>query len=395
MDILATYLPMDRRQALAKGLIPEHTRGAVLLADISGFTPLTEALTTHLGPRRGLEELLGHLGAVYDDVDRRGGVTAAAWFPSAAMPSPAGSMPPNPAPMLPMPRCEGSGLRSEHAARHAALHPLADPWQTQAIDLALKAAIASGPARRFVVGDEQIQLFDALAGETIDPHGPRRGNDPPWAVVIDETTASCIPNLPEMVRWITHTDGQRFAPSGTPRMKPGDWEFRPAQAQPCPWPELSQPIPDEKMQAWLLPAVYNATRRPGRFLTELRPAATLFLRFTGIDYEHAEAAGQPGYLVERIQAILSGYEGTLLQLSIGDKGSYLYAAFGAPMAHEDDTRARPERRPADAQTAARAGLPAISANWHQPGHAARRRLRRQPAAHLRRLGRRCEPGGAG
>ena len=31
------------------------------------------------------------------------------------------------------------------------------------------------------------------------------------------------------------------------------------------------------------------------------------------------------------------YEGTLIQLTIGDKGSYLYAAFGAPLAHEDDT----------------------------------------------------------
>jgi len=78
VDILATYLPMDRRQALAQGQnLPEHTRGAVLFADISGFTPLTEALTRTLGPRRGLEELLVHLDAVYDalitEVDRYGG----------------------------------------------------------------------------------------------------------------------------------------------------------------------------------------------------------------------------------------------------------------------------------------------------------------------------------
>ena len=29
---------------------------------------------------------------------------------------------------------------------------------------------------------------------------------------------------------------------------------------------------------------------------------------------------------------------TLIQLTFGDKGSYLYAAFGAPIAHEDDAR---------------------------------------------------------
>ena len=40
---LAAYLPQDRRQALAQGAdLPEHTHGAALFADISGFTPLTD-----------------------------------------------------------------------------------------------------------------------------------------------------------------------------------------------------------------------------------------------------------------------------------------------------------------------------------------------------------------
>ncbi|NJL41912.1 MAG: hypothetical protein HC899_38575 [Leptolyngbyaceae cyanobacterium SM1_4_3] len=32
------------------------------------------------------------------------------------------------------------------------------------------------------------------------------------------------------------------------------------------------------------------------------------------------------------------YTGSFLQLTIGDKGSYFYASFGAPITHEDDTR---------------------------------------------------------
>ena len=39
-----------------------------------------------------------------------------------------------------------------------------------------------------------------------------------------------------------------------------------------------------------------------------------------------------------VQGVLTQYEGLLLQLIIGDKGSYLYAAFGAHKAHEDDAR---------------------------------------------------------
>ena len=40
--------------------------------------------------------------------------------------------------------------------------------------------------------------------------------------------------------------------------------------------------------------------------------------------------------VRRVQAILGRYEGNLIQLAMGDKGSYIYAAFGVPQAHEDD-----------------------------------------------------------
>jgi class 3 adenylate cyclase len=73
-----TYLPQDRRLALSHGAtLPECAEGAALFADISGFMPLTEALTRSLGPRRGIEELMAQ-GRLVDDaliaqVDRFGG----------------------------------------------------------------------------------------------------------------------------------------------------------------------------------------------------------------------------------------------------------------------------------------------------------------------------------
>jgi class 3 adenylate cyclase len=78
MDLLAAYLPTDRLHALAGGTtLPSRARGTVLFADISGFTPLTEALVRTLGPRRGTEELARQLNEVYDalivEVDRYGG----------------------------------------------------------------------------------------------------------------------------------------------------------------------------------------------------------------------------------------------------------------------------------------------------------------------------------
>ncbi|HBY07860.1 MAG TPA: hypothetical protein DEH22_08795, partial [Chloroflexi bacterium] len=68
---VSVYLPADWRQALASGQkLPEDTQGTALFADISGFTPLTEALTRSLGLRRGAEELPRYLNQIYDTLIR-------------------------------------------------------------------------------------------------------------------------------------------------------------------------------------------------------------------------------------------------------------------------------------------------------------------------------------
>src|SRR5438046_524009 len=60
------YIPGDRRRALALAIpMPDRVHGAALFADISGFTPLTEALAKELGPQRGAEELTVYLNRVF------------------------------------------------------------------------------------------------------------------------------------------------------------------------------------------------------------------------------------------------------------------------------------------------------------------------------------------
>ena len=63
------YIPRDRRWALAAGVrLPDRVSGSALFADISGFTPLTEALAKELGPQRGAEELTANIGRVFHAV---------------------------------------------------------------------------------------------------------------------------------------------------------------------------------------------------------------------------------------------------------------------------------------------------------------------------------------
>src|SRR5262245_729376 len=67
MESITAYIAMDRRQALAKGeILPDRTKGTILFADISGYTPLTKALMKHLGPKRGAELLTQQINRIFD-----------------------------------------------------------------------------------------------------------------------------------------------------------------------------------------------------------------------------------------------------------------------------------------------------------------------------------------
>nr|MBA3531662.1 tetratricopeptide repeat protein [Ardenticatenales bacterium] len=322
-DALAVYLPMDRRHALAtENPLPERTEGAALFADISGFTPLTEALTRELGPRRGAEELPRQLNIVYDtlirEVDCYGGSVIGfagdaitCWFD------------------------QDSGLRATTCglAMQAAMRIFATvelPSGSTAA-LAMKVAVAAGAMRRFLVGDPSVQLIDTLAGETLTRMAAAEHIAEKNEVVLEEHTAHALDDLLEIQGWRTDEHGARFAVVGGLR----------TAVAPQPWPPL---LPDtlhpDALRPWILPIVYERLHAgQGEFLTELRPAVALFLRFDGIEYDSdPEACQRLDAFIRWVQSLLVRYEGTLIQLTIGEKGSYLYAAFGAPIAHEDDAR---------------------------------------------------------
>jgi class 3 adenylate cyclase/tetratricopeptide (TPR) repeat protein len=320
MEVLSAYLPMDRRHAMAHGgSIPDRAQGAALFADISGFTPLTEALSLALGPRRGVEELTGHLNQVYDalisEVNRFGGTVIAfagdaitCWFDG------------------------DNGARATASAlgMQAAMSPFARVAlpDGKTVALSVKAAVASGPARRFVVGAPEIQFIDVMAGRTLarmamGAHLAVKGD-----VVVDLNTATALGQAIDSSDWrIAETTGERFAVVG--RLS--------RSVKPQPWPAMVT-LEDSVVRPWLIQAVYERVLAgQGEFLTELRPAVAMFIKFEGIDYDVDEcAAAKLNSFVHWVQQVLARYEGFLIDVSIGDKGSYLYCAFGAPIAHEND-----------------------------------------------------------
>lgn len=334
MESLYAYIPTDRRYALAQGsALPDRTTGAALFADVSGFTPLAEALVLALGPQRGAEELTGWLNKIYDALveqieSYRGSVISfsgdamTCWFddqaPEYIQPPPTNS----------------SALRATACAlaiqKTMQQFTQVDIPGAGIVSLAIKVVVTVGPARRFLIGDPTIQLVDVLAGETLyrlatGEHQAQRDE-----VLLDQPAVAALGEKIQVSEWREDADtGERFAV-----VKRLD-----ALIQPDPWPPLdADALSDDLLQPWLLPPVYERLMSGiGEFLTELRPTVALFLSFAGIDYDgDSEAQSKLDTYLQAVQQILTRYQSYVIQLTIGDKGSNFYVSFGAPLAHEDD-----------------------------------------------------------
>jgi len=333
METPAAYIPIDRRLALAEGrALPERTRGAALFADISGFTPLTEMLARVLGPKRGAEELTVYLNQIYDaliaEVHRYGGSVIGfsgdaitCWFDD----QPTGIVSQGPMDSAPARAATSAVAMQEVMSRFASLSiPNAGT-----VSLAMKAAVATGTVRRFIVGDPSYLLMDVMAGVTLERLAVGEHQADKGDVVLDSFTAEALGERAQIVEWrVEEESGARFAVISA--VAP------PAAA--APWSELAPEALAEQARSWLLTPVYQRLiSGSGQFLAELRTAVALFLRFTGIDYDRDEdAPAKLNGFIQRLQQVFARYGGSLLQLTIGDKGSYLYGAFGSPISHEDD-----------------------------------------------------------
>jgi class 3 adenylate cyclase/tetratricopeptide (TPR) repeat protein len=312
------YISGDRRRALAAGhAMPDRVTGSALFADISGFTALTESLAGELGGQRGAEELTAVLevvfSAVLGELLQRGG--AVIYFSGDAvtcwLDDDDGT------------RAVACALDMQRAmARVATVHTPGGATAT----LAMKVAVAAGPARRFVVGDPQVQLIDVLAGALMDRLAAAEQQAAPGDVVVDAVTLAAIGD-----RLVLH-------PARPGRGDAGVVVGLQTPVSRAPSLPPAPRLPESVVRQWLLPAVYERMRGGnGEFLAELRPAVPLFLRFGGIDYDADEDAGERlDAFVRDAQHVVDGWGGNVLQLTVGDKGAYLYSVFGSPIAHEDD-----------------------------------------------------------
>ena len=328
MESLSAYLPLDRRYALDRQEpLPDRAQGAVLFADISDFTHLTTVLAQELGPQRGAEEMTRRLSQVYTALIARihdyagsvvtfSGDALTCWFddkPLGVMVHDNGAR-----------RAVACALSLQEAT--AAFATLLTPAKT-AVPLRIKVAVTAGAARRFLIGLPDVQRFEVLAGRLLDRTAAAEQLLQPGEVAIGTEILGYFGEHLQVREWRAAPTGEYFAlVAGLDQ-----------PLSPSPWPDVPE-IAAATAREWLLAPVYRRLQSlEGDFLAELRPAVALFLGFSGLNYELDDAAGAKlGEYISWMQQVVTHYGGYLLQLTIGDKGSYCFIAFGALVAHEDD-----------------------------------------------------------
>lgn len=314
---MATHLAADRRQAVHGGhWLPDREQGCVLFADIGGFTTLTEAMDAKLGAQRGAESLAMCVHRVFDTlvdaVERHhgsivgfAGDAMTCWF----------------------------GPGRERAAVACALamqEAMRDAGQITvpefgAVTLTLKVSVGGGQARRFIVGDPEAQLLDVLAGPAADCAGDGEKHCRRGEVVVDGETAA---RLRGAVEFSEVRGGYVVAE----RLR------EPVAEDPWPAPESTQ-LDENAVRPWMPPPVYERIRAgQARFLAEFRPVVAMFVSFGGIDYEADGAEADLNAFIRQAQATVADNGGSVFDVSMGDKGSYLLAVFGAPTATGSEAR---------------------------------------------------------
>ncbi|MEA2297986.1 MAG: hypothetical protein QOF77_922 [Solirubrobacteraceae bacterium] len=311
---LAAFVPADVRSAILSGQpLADQGHGSVLEADLSSFSPLTEALALKHGPRRGAEEVAALLtrvyGALVAEVDRFCGTVVE--FTGDAI------------------SCcfhaDDDGLRAVHCAlaMQAVMPALATP---EAHSPGLKVTVALGEFRRFSVGDPRIRLLEVLAGPAVARLVALAPSAGPGEVLADDTIVRRLGARLELA-------GRRPGAGACAALV----EAIRGPPPPPPPTEAWSRIGSREVRPWLLPAVHQRLLDgEAHLLGELRSVVALFACFSGIDYADGDAGPRLDAYARFAQRTLADYGGTLFTIAVDAKGSHLCAGFGAPLAHDDD-----------------------------------------------------------
>ncbi len=321
---LAAFLPRDRVAQICVGA-PLAAEGVALIADISGFTPLTERLARELSPARGAEELTRALNGVFapligearrfgGSVIKFGGDALIVWFPR----QPQGRR----ATLIRRSLAAAAGMQAA-IGRHGCVATPAG-----AFTLTMKIGMAYGPALRLRLGDPTLGYEDVIGGATLDRMAEAEHHAGPGEIILDPAGISGVADLA-----LVHEDRGGLLVVGGPRCR-----VAPARHQQAASADGGAELA-EALRPYLPAEVFDALRDGRAQPAELKPVVSIFVQFQGIVYDDAAlATPRLAAYFAAAQATAARYGGRVNRLITGDKGSLLHVIFGAPSAVEEQDR---------------------------------------------------------
>ncbi len=318
----APYLPniiVDRISGSAgqdEAAHVEPVSAAVMFADVSGFTPLTERLSRQGadGTERLTDALNDFFARMIEAVQGHGGDVLK--FAGDAL-------------LAIWPIQGGDAVISTWRALHCALtiQERLDDYRAEGIPLRLRIAVDTGTLNVFHLGGVFGRWEFVIAGEPLENLGRLSAVVKPGTVGITwalrdtlEATSRCHPRT-------TPIEGGRFAVLDAidPIEQPDIAAARTFTAEDA-----------ERIAAYVPNAVrHKLNAGQDMYVGELRHVTVLFVTLPEIRYDTPIAEAQR--IMRVLQEATYRYEGSINKLSVDDKGVALLAAMGLPpLSHEDD-----------------------------------------------------------
>ncbi|HSH01461.1 MAG TPA: adenylate/guanylate cyclase domain-containing protein [Anaerolineae bacterium] len=321
---VAAYIPQSLVEEILTEGLPELGEGhyfvaATLMADISGFVRMAEGLTRQ--GARGTEELNRILlqtftplvNAIHDTggyVSHFYGDAMAVYFPDddgqAAMRA------------LACARLMQSLMQSSFQ-KVVTYQPGEEPL---VFELSLKVGVGYGPCVGMVVGDLESECEYVVAGEAVTEAFEAQSRAASGEIVASRLVL-----------------GRAGLVAGEAFRVVTEWLPVPAMRAPLYWESFSRESLQrlvEVVKLFIPESIYMRLVVPETtFLAEHRPATSMFVRFTGIDFGQENGAALLQWYYEHVRGIVARYGGDNSRLNrviIGDKGNHLHIIFGAPVA---------------------------------------------------------------
>jgi predicted ATPase/class 3 adenylate cyclase len=307
---LTSYLPLRVRRRLNEGLpelpVADTFEGALVIADISGFTRMTEQMARR--GRKSVESLRalinGYFDELIDRVDLHGGEVMsftgdgliAVWADS-----------------------DGADLAEQlhHAAACAIelAHTTRDAGEGR---LTVRVGASVGSLRALELGGLHGRRFNLLGGVALNAASIASEAAGPAEVVVDP---DAWPLLAQRARGEAASHGVRVLELDPP---------------PAARPPVSVTAPAELLAPYIPPPVLiREGLGPGDWLAEIRRITVVFVNLPGIDHVADPELAQRAVLA--LQREFDRHEATINGLGVDSKGTSVIAATGLPpLSHDDD-----------------------------------------------------------